>query len=225
LGKESLMQSPLETAGRSNGRRETNRREKSERIRAAATSLFHKRGYRQTTVHAIAAAAKVAPGTLFLYAADKRDLLLQIVNDELDLLTGDAFSGVDHEAPVVDQLIQLFSPRYDYWCVDPELSLVALAEAMVAQPGDEQPQSQFTRYHRRRDSLAGGLRDLLAEQQQRGRLRAGDDPMLLAELCMSIHLSVIRAWLQGPAPATAAAVSQLRALFALALRGSLLDAR
>lgn len=206
------------------GRREKKKLDKMQRIRAAATSLFHKRGYRETTVQAIAAAAKVSPGTVFLYAADKRDLLLQIINAELELLTGDAFGDVDHEASVLDQLIHVFGPRYDYWGVDPTLSLTAMQEVLVAQPGDEQPDSEYARYQQRSEALLVGIRNLLAEQQRRGRVRTDDDPALLAEMCMMIHIGVIRWWLHAAAPATASATRRLRSLLGLAIRGSLVDA-
>lgn len=203
------------------GRRALNKRAKAERIRAAATSLFHNRGYRETTMKMISSAANVAQGTLFLYAADKRDLLLLIINDELDVLTADTFSGVDRSAPLLDQLMHVFAARYHYWGVDPELSLRALQEVLLPQPGDELPTSQFSRYQRRREGLLSNVIELLADQQRAGTIRAAEDPAALAELCMAIHLSVVRTWLRNFTPEPELGISHLRRLLALALRGSL----
>lgn len=203
------------------GRRDLKKREKAARIRAAATSLFHKRGYRETTVQAIAEAAKVGMGTLFLYAADKRELLLQIINDELDILTADAFSSVDREATVIDQILQVLRPRYSYWGVDPGLSLAALQEVMVMQPGDENPESQYARYQRRRLGEVTELRDLFAEQQRRGRIRRNASSAVLAELCMLVHPSFLRNWLRQPAPDVQHAMAELRELLIVALGSSL----
>jgi AcrR family transcriptional regulator len=212
---------PFAGAAPALGRRDAKKREKAERIRAAATSLFHKRGYRETTIAAIAAAANVAPGTLFLYAADKRDLLLRIINDELDLLTADAFSNVDRNAPLLDQLLHVFGARYHYWGVDPELSLSALQEVLIPQPGDERPDSQFARYQRRRESLVSGIVELVRHGQARGHIRADDDPEVLANVYMAIHLTVVRSWLRRFAPSTTEAVAELRALLTVAIRGSI----
>ena len=205
------------------GRRERNKRVKAERIRAAATSLFHTRGYRETTMKMIAAAANVAPGTLFLYAADKRELLLLIINEELDLLTADTFSGVDRSAPLLDQLMHIFAARYHYWGVDPELSLRALQEVLLPQRGDDRPTSPFSRYQRRREGLISNIIELLREQQTAGKLRADDDPATLANLYMAIHLSVVRSWLRNFAPSIDAGVTQLRTLLGIAMRGSLIE--
>lgn len=168
----------------------------------------------------IAAAANVAPATLFLYAADKRNLLLLIVNDELEVLTAHAFDGVDRRAPLLDQLIHLFAARYRYWGADPELSLRALQEVIVSEPGDEQLGSQFLRYQQQRDSLTANILELLQEQQRIGRLRDGQDPAELAGLCIALYLAVVGSWLRDFAT-PAGGIVQLRRLLEIALAGSI----
>ena len=64
--------------------RERNRRDKLQRITAAARALFVEKGFDETTTREIARRADVALGTLFLYATDKRDLLFLICTDELE---------------------------------------------------------------------------------------------------------------------------------------------
>ena len=48
--------------------------------------MFCRRGYLDATTRDIAARARVANGTLFRYARDKRELLLMVINDDLDAL-------------------------------------------------------------------------------------------------------------------------------------------
>ena len=72
------------------GLRERNKRQKHQRIRAAAGDLFTRRGYEATTMRQIAQRAHVGLGTLFNYADDKRDLVFLIFNDELAALTDTA---------------------------------------------------------------------------------------------------------------------------------------
>lgn len=64
------------------GRREWNKQQKRDRIVTAARALFYAQGYKKTTTQQIARAAKVASGTLFLYAKTKEDLLLLVFYDE-----------------------------------------------------------------------------------------------------------------------------------------------
>lgn len=63
------------------GRRERRKLEVSERIRAAAASLFEEKGYDATTVEEIAERADVAKGTLFNHFP-RKDALLLAVRDQ-----------------------------------------------------------------------------------------------------------------------------------------------
>jgi AcrR family transcriptional regulator len=58
-------------------------------IREHAIRLFCEKGYRDTTVEMIAAAAEVSPSTFFRYFPTKEDLVLQ---DDLDIRMLDAFA-------------------------------------------------------------------------------------------------------------------------------------
>jgi AcrR family transcriptional regulator len=62
------------------GRRERNKQEKLDRIIAAASDLFAKRGVDDVTTQEIAAAADIGAGTLFFYARTKGELLLMVQN-------------------------------------------------------------------------------------------------------------------------------------------------
>jgi AcrR family transcriptional regulator len=58
--------------------RERNKQEKLARIERAARLLFTQKGFERTTTREIAQRARVGAGTLFLYAKDKRELLLRM---------------------------------------------------------------------------------------------------------------------------------------------------
>jgi AcrR family transcriptional regulator len=51
-----------------------------DQILAAATSMFAEKGYSRATMKAIALRAGLAPGTIYLYFASKRDLILALVD-------------------------------------------------------------------------------------------------------------------------------------------------
>ncbi len=62
------------------GRRERNKREKRDRIFAAAAELFAQHGFENVTTQQIADSADVGAGTLFRYAATKGELFLMVYN-------------------------------------------------------------------------------------------------------------------------------------------------
>jgi AcrR family transcriptional regulator len=66
-------------------RRERSKADKMRRILAAGERLFSKQGFDGTTVQQIADEADVAVGTLFLYIADKSELLLRLFHNATDL--------------------------------------------------------------------------------------------------------------------------------------------
>ena len=71
------------------GTRERRAREKSERrqdILSAARSLFWTRGFAGTTMPAVAQAAELAPGTLYLYFPSKDALYAELLVEGYDLL-------------------------------------------------------------------------------------------------------------------------------------------
>lgn len=64
------------------GRRSQNKREKRDRIVAAARHLFAENGYEAVATQQVSEAAGIGVGTLFRYAATKGELLLMVYNDE-----------------------------------------------------------------------------------------------------------------------------------------------
>ena len=77
----------LNPASRPMGQRERNKIDKLRRIKDAARELFIEKGFDDTMTREIAIRAGVGLGTIFIYAANKRDLLFLIVNDELENIT------------------------------------------------------------------------------------------------------------------------------------------
>jgi AcrR family transcriptional regulator len=88
------------------GTRERREREKEMRrkaIRKAARKLFLTQGYEATTMPAIAAAAEVAPGTLYLYFPGKQALYVDLLIEGYDLLLGRLQAATAADAPPREQ--------------------------------------------------------------------------------------------------------------------------
>jgi AcrR family transcriptional regulator len=204
------------------GLRERQKLERRRRIEAAARAVFREKGYDAATTREIAARAEVSIGTLFAYAADKRDLLTMVYRDELQELTETTFAGVPADAPVLDQLIHVLAPRYAYWNADPALARHAVRETFAATypPRDAAPAAAAAAPPQ---LLRTRLAELAGANQRAGRLAPGDDPELIARMVLDIYLSENRAWLAEPQPELARGIARLRATLALALRALILD--
>jgi AcrR family transcriptional regulator len=201
--------------------REQGKLDKERRIKAAAQAEFRENGYLGATMRSIAARAGVATGTLFLYAPDKANLLLWILNEDLDELTDRAFAQISADDDLLAQLVTLFIPRYRYWSADPDLAVHALGEVMLMRNAVNAPESQIGHYHRRRASLITRIAELVAVHQKRGIVRAGETPETIASLVMAIYLAAVRLWLREPIPDVDAGVAQFTLLLNVALKGIL----
>jgi AcrR family transcriptional regulator len=211
------MESPIMVAG---GRRETSKLDKRRRISEAARAVFTEFGYKGANMREIAKRAGVATGTLFLYAPDKRNLLLWMVNDDLDRITEATFADVTgHQAhdDLLDQLIAMFEPRYNYWAIDPELSLHALQELVIER--DVQGASGPGHHSQLRFVMQEHVRDLVTAQQRRGRIRADVDPDLAARLLLAIFNAAVRTWLRRSSVDPTQGIAELRLLLRLAIDG------
>jgi AcrR family transcriptional regulator len=67
-------------------RRERERQQRREQIVKAARRLFRRNGYERTTMPAIASAAELAPGTLYLYFPSKQTLYVELLHEGYGVL-------------------------------------------------------------------------------------------------------------------------------------------
>src|SRR5262245_34271506 len=110
------------------GRRERGKREKLERITAAARDLFHARGFEATTAREIAARAEIGTGTLFLYVRDKAELLFLAFEADARRVFAEGRRAGARAKGVVGELMALFGAFLDYYDADPALAKAILQE-------------------------------------------------------------------------------------------------
>jgi AcrR family transcriptional regulator len=197
--------------------RERNKVERRRRVLEAARAVFLEHGYENATTREIATRAGVAVGTVFVYARDKRDLLMTIVNDDLEAVTEASFANLGGNAPFLDKLIALFEPRYQYWVRDPELSTFALHETASARVKDVP--SETERFYRRRYRMLEWIAELVDEEQRAGRLGKPDDPATIALFLMGTYLAHARFWLSERDPQVPDGIARLRRQLELAMNG------
>ena len=154
------------------GLRERGKLDKRRRIVEAARSVFVERGYDAATTREIAQRADVAIGTVFVYARDKRDLLLLIVNDELDAVGARAETLLGRPGPLLDRLLAYFRLRYRYWASEPRLARPALRETFDFFDPDASHGAETQRFYARRSVMFEQVERLVREAQQAGEVAA-----------------------------------------------------
>jgi len=113
--------------------RQTRSRQTRDQILAAASDLFSRQGYEQTSIDQIATAAKVAKSSVFAHFGDKTNLLAALGLTEIEQLAeaGRKGVGIDPETPLDTQLVALLSPWLTYFCCEPAFAGLYLSQAAI----------------------------------------------------------------------------------------------
>jgi AcrR family transcriptional regulator len=174
------------------GLRERNKRDKLRRIKDAASELFVRKGYDDTTTREIAVRAGVGLGTIFVYAATKRDLLFLIVNEDLQRVVEKAAATVRPERPMLDNLLRAFGAHYRYFAQEPELSRLALREMSFYATG---PEAQ--KFLKTRQRLVALITEIVRIAIDRKAISSTESPSLIGQVIFSIYQVEIRHWLSS----------------------------
>lgn len=196
------------------GPRERNKLDKRDRITRAAWELFARDGFDATTTAAIAERASVAKGTLFLYAADKDDLLMLVMHDRLAEATDRAFATAPARAPLVDQCVHVFVALYELYASLPRgLGLIFVKLVSTARGPNADRVGALTQ------ALLSRLASLVRAAQERGEVAEDVQPLVAASNLFAAYFMVLFGWLSGLSPTMDVLRAQLEALLSLQFRG------
>ena len=196
------------------GRRERNKQMKLARIREAAAALFAERGFEGTTMRELAERADVATGTLFLYVADKRELLFLHFTDRLSGVVDRSLAALPGpEAPLAKRLAACFAPLFAFYAADPELARHFVKEQVFASGG-----AWEARAHELSHRFLGDIARLLSQAQAAGQVDGAVDPAQAAANVFALYFLTLVGWLGGHFTADQAQAS-LRAALELQIRG------
>jgi AcrR family transcriptional regulator len=189
--------------------------ERRARISTAARAIFHARGFHAATTAEIAKRARVGVATLFRYAADKNELLLMVLNDELARITDESIANIDPDESVVSQLVAFYRGRFAYWSSDVELAKAATAYVYMAAADKPERIRAQARERQQLAAIAGIL--------QSHTLRAGatlrHDPDVAAQIIQYVYRGELRRWLHQPNPRLAEAMERLGEQFSVIVDG------
>lgn len=187
--------------------RERNKRDKLHRIRMAARELFLAQGFEATTTRQVAERAGVASGTVFLYAADKQELLFLIFSEEIGGVIGEAFTGLEEpqgRAPALARQVgQVFGCFFAHYHKSPELSRLFVKEMAFLRGAKQAAYAQLT------VGFLGQIAELVVAAQRRGEVSPKAEPLRVASNFFALYLFHLFLWLNQGAPAPADAVAQL----------------
>jgi AcrR family transcriptional regulator len=188
------------------GKAEDNKRDKYERILAAARDLFSTRGYERTTMEAIADRAGVAKGSVFFHARSKSALLNQIFQADMVRWVEEAFEQPS-QPDVLDDLVSRYAALEAAMCRQPDLTSMYMREVAFATDEDERAtEAVQTLLERTREIIEKGCAD--------GQLLASIDSEQVTANLFAIYFMQQLAWLSHPQPAGASICDHLRPAFA-----------
>ena len=194
--------------------RQRNKLDKRQRILTAAWHLFVSQGYDATTTKQIAHRAKIASGTLFLYASDKLDLLAMLFHDRLAHAVDEGFATLPTKAPLIDQLMHIFGSFFQMYGEEPELSRRFVRQLLLVEGPNADRVNLLT------VSFVARLQGLLTVAEQQGRLQSQTPSVMLAQYLFGMYYMSLMSWVMGYATLETAVDPLLRQAFELLLHGA-----
>jgi AcrR family transcriptional regulator len=194
-------------------RRELQRRETEQLIKAAALALFREHGFDATTTKQIAEAAGVAHGTVFLVAATKEALLIKLLEERLLEVVAQRAASLPPRR-IATQLAHVFDGLFAFYAAEPRLSRVFLKGVMfftepVSRALYDEHVARFTRY------LAG----LIDAAKQRGEIGPAVDGEAAAGNVIALYVFRVVSFLNEEVPDRAALGARFRAGLGEMFRG------
>ncbi len=192
LPKPRSPADPTVSTSDDRGRRERNKLEKRDRIRQAAWELLIERGFADTTTRAVADRAGVGTGTLFLYAADKADLLFLVMHDRLADASDRAFATLPHRAPLIDQLLHLFGALYRMYGEQPSTLAMDFIRLLPGARGGNADRVNALTF-----AFMSRLAALLRDGQARGEVLPNLPLQAAASNLFASYFMLLLAWAAG----------------------------
>jgi TetR/AcrR family transcriptional regulator, fatty acid metabolism regulator protein len=187
-GRDALPEAVLAAAGEERAPAGADP-EKRRRIFEAAVRTFGRRGFHEARIAEIAAAAKVAEGTVYLYFRNKEDLLGVVFDESMDGVLEKGRALARSKAPAGERLTALVDLHLQFIGSDRDLASVFQIELRrSARLVERFSRSKLVEYFR---LLGDVLRDGIAS----GEFRSDLDPRLAVRILFGAADEVLSEWL------------------------------
>lgn len=190
---------------------ERKKRDKLDRIKRAARTLFARKGFEATTTREIARLADVGVGTVFLHAISKQDLLVMIFREEAGLAVDTAFATMGTR-PLLDSLLRIFNALIAHHERNLGLARVFVKELAFVDDARHGRAAFMSDLFKR-------MAAMIDRARERGELRAEIPSHRLARNLFAIYFSILQEWLGTAGLAPQDRDRSLRAALELQLAG------
>jgi AcrR family transcriptional regulator len=197
------------------GLRDTQKRERLDRIKRAARELFLEKGYDRTTLRMIGKRAKLGAGTILRYVEDKRALLYLLFNEDHQEVTQRALTATKTIKNFIDSNIAGFRPYYRYFGKHPELARAILREATFYKPRWPSDTSAGEAAHRSIERI----QHIVETARQRREITTTADDETISLLIFEIYQMEARRWLAAEHIEVEAGLRQLRKVLEILVHG------
>ncbi|WP_405825110.1 TetR/AcrR family transcriptional regulator [Streptomyces sp. NBC_01390] len=148
----------MPVASHSVGRRERNKRDKLDRIVAAASELFAEHGVDEVTTQQIADKADIGTGTLFLYAKTKGELLLLVQNAKYVKALEQGRADAETVPDVLDAVLAIVRPIVECNRVQIDNGRTYLREMIFGDPEEPRHSEALAIVAQTEEAIAAALR-------------------------------------------------------------------
>jgi AcrR family transcriptional regulator len=174
-------------------RRERNKRDKVERIVAAAAKVFASpKGFAGATTQEIAQLADVGSGTLFSYISAKEDLLIMVFRADMERMMESALNVASAQRSVEKKFVTFFMQAVQYFERDIPTSRELTRHIIFVT--DERRRSDVRSLMR---TLLKKLVVLVDQGKAAGEIRAETSSIALAKNLFAAHYLFSQQWLNG----------------------------
>lgn len=175
-------------------RRDIAKADKRRRIIEASRQLFSAQGFDRTTVQQIADSADIGVGTLFLYVADKSELLLLVFLEAIESELGRASAGLSKKGGLLVSVGSFFTQLISLYQRDLGLSKIYIREFLFH---EGQVRAQLDNQNSRIIQLLH-MRVLAAQEQ--GEIGDEADPQVVAIHMYALYHSTLSFYLASCLP-------------------------
>ena len=175
-----------------------------------AAQIFSQKGYHGTSMQDIALSVNLQKGSLYHHVSSKQEILFELLNRGLDLLSSRVESAIDKQAQPDERLHKAICTYLGTLAEHQELASVLLFEYRSLEP------EYLNRHIPRRDRFEKIWRDLIQEGVDEG-IFSCEHPSLSARALLGI-LNWTVTWFRADGPLTADEIAdQLSALYLMGL--------
>ncbi|MDT8420800.1 MAG: TetR/AcrR family transcriptional regulator [Desulfuromonadales bacterium] len=172
------------------GRREKKKTVTRQAILTAAIRLFGEKGYDQTSIDDLAVSAGIGKSTVYSYFSTKNEIFLAFCDEEVDRSFRTLKELHDPQAPLLQQLVDLFMMQFRFMTDNREFGRHLLREIVFPQVSSLKSLEHDQRY-------LNMLEELLQQAREKGQIKADALLATASANFFMIFLGCLSGWYIG----------------------------